>query len=130
MSNLRFPLVVTLRSDDEKIKCKETINHRTDTCTFDSIPPGEYTVSGLFANGRKTIDRRDRFSLPSNCPTYYFKDSGISISTPARAQKPSTATRSKPPTKAIVRLCIELEPFCPLRLKGRQGKGSEATFRF
>ena len=106
MSDSRFPLVITLRSDDGKVSRTGTINHRTDTHTFNSVPPGRYTVSGLFADGSNTIDLRDHFSLSNNSRRYGLQDSGIAVSTSAHTQSPSTTTRSKPPTKAIVGFAV------------------------
>lgn len=108
MPSSRFPLAVSLSSRNGKVKLEGTINSQTDSCTFDLVPPGEYTVSGLFLDGSRTLDLDDSFFPPDNSRTYYLQGSGISTSTSisSRTQSPSGAIRSKPPAKAIAGFAV------------------------
>lgn len=131
MPDQRFPLIVILRpkgrpckksaiclatiksstnsyTNDGSVIRKDTIKSPTDSCTFNSVLPGHYTVFGLFADGSKTTDRSFPFFSTASSLTCYLKPeySKICVSPPDPPQITSTAIRSKLPVKAIAGFAI------------------------
>lgn len=95
MSGRRFPVVVTLTDKHGKVVRQGTIDHPSDSCTFQEVPPGEYTASGVYTDGSKTGSRRT-YITPNKSITYYLKD------LQPKGWVGSKEPTAKPPLKTIL----------------------------